>query len=120
MRMDILVIILFIFNVDNCLSFTHPCDSSKGHNSTLCQELRKMCLTDNTLSVCEKLEERTNIGIALLNPSVDVNYAAPDNFLTYLTNIPGDLIDFYSSFGFHVRRGFQTLQRNLQSNPLVR
>lgn len=118
--MIILVSILIIFNVDKCLSFTHPCDSNKGQNSTLCQELRKMCLADSSHSVCEKLEERTNIGIALLNPSVDVNYAAPENFLTYLTNIPGDLIDFYSSFGFHVRRGFQTLQRNLQSNPLVR
>ena len=78
-----------------------------------------MCLKDDTLSVCEKLQERTNIGIALLNPSVDVNYAAPDNFLTYLTNIPGDLLDFYTSFGFHVRRGFQTLQKNLNSNPIV-
>lgn len=57
-----------------------------------------------------------DVGIALLEPSADIRFSTPaeaENFLTYLTNIPGDLVDFYSDFGFHVRRGWKTLQRNI-------
>ena len=50
----------------------------------------------------------------------DIRLTDTRNFLSYLSNIPGDLYDFYSDFGFHVRRGFQTLQRNLRLQGLFR
>ena len=134
------LLITAFFSLRLCHCFSHPCDSDAAANSSLCQELRKMCLQDDSLSICERLEERTNLGIAILQPSIgqyllhqscsclrkaknvsDVSYTTdPSNFLTYLSNIPGDLVDFYTSFGFHVRRGFRTLQRNLQTNPILR
>lgn len=71
------------------------------------------------MAVCDEMEaeQRIDVGIALLEPSADIRFSAPTggpvSFLTSLSDIPGDLVDFYTDFGFHVRRGWQTLQRNV-------
>jgi len=78
-----------------------------------------MCDDNSDLSICETLEERIDVGIAIIEPSADIKLTGAGSFLSSLSNIPSDLLDFYTDFGFHVRRGFQTLQRNLQSNGFI-
>ena len=56
----------------------------------------------------------------VLETLLDIKLTGAGSFLSSLSNIPSDLLDFYTDFGFHVRRGFQTLQRNLQSNGFIR
>ena len=96
------------------------------------------------MAVCDEMEaeQRIDVGIALLEPSagyimnllvrrldlslrlIDIRFSAPTGgpagFLTSLSDIPGDLIDFYTDFGFHVRRGWQTLQRNVGAENFFR
>ena len=145
-------VLLLTLLVDVSTSFTHPCQSEKGANSDICKQLRTMCDDNSDLSICETLEERIDVGIAIIEPSAgmflnkfqfwkeiyhsflivhltwkfvwktlpDIKLTGAGSFLSSLSNIPSDLLDFYTDFGFHVRRGFQTLQRNLQSNGFIR
>ena len=145
-------VLLLTLLVDISTSFTHPCQSEKGANSDICKQLRTMCDDNSDLSICETLEERIDVGIAIIEPSagmflnkfqfwkeiyhsflivhltwkfvletlLDIKLTGAGSFLSSLSNIPSDLLDFYTDFGFHVRRGFQTLQRNLQSNGFIR
>ena len=55
--------------VDISTSFTHPCQSEKGANSDICKQLRTMCNDNSDLSICETLEERIDVGIAIIEPS---------------------------------------------------
>ena len=96
------------------------------------------------MAVCDEMEaeQRIDVGIALLEPSagyimnflvrsldlsfrlIDIRFSAPTggpvSFLTSLSDIPGDLVDFYTDFGFRVRRGWQTLQRNVGAENFFR
>jgi len=117
------MIILYItasFLVTTCSSLTHPCHTETGKTSDICRQLRDICSEgDGELSICDQIAERVDIGFAIIEPSADISLSSASNFLSSLGNIPGDLYDFYTNFGFHVRRGFQTLQRNLRLNGIL-
>ena len=62
-------VLLLTLLVDVSTSFTHPCQSEKGANSDICKQLRTMCDDNSDLSICETLEERIDVGIAIIEPS---------------------------------------------------
>jgi len=111
--------LLLLLLTERSSALSHPCHSDRGRDTDICRQLASLChQTEIKMAVCDLIEaeERIDVGIALLEPSADIKLSAPTgpgNFLASLADIPGDLVDFYTDFGFHVRRGWQTLQRNV-------
>ena len=139
------LLLLLLFMSQRSSALTHPCHSERGRDTDICRQLTSLChQTEVKMTVCDEMEaeQRIDVGIALLEPSagyimsllgcgldlsvrlLDIRFSAPTggpvSFLTSLSDIPGDLIDFYTDFGFHVRRGWQTLQRNVGAENFFR
>ena len=58
--------------VNLAASVTHPCQSERGKDSEICKQLKTMCDDNSDLSICQTLEERIDVGIAILEPSAGV------------------------------------------------
>ena len=61
-------------------ALTHPCHSERGRDTDICKQLASLChQSEVKMSVCDEIEDRMDVGIALLEPSAGIT--SPWHFL---------------------------------------